>query len=116
MCGSPLATHTPSPGASTGGAAAARGVTPPPLHRVPSLDRSDLKAAETSGKGLRVEEPERTGGTKAVEGVSHRGRFGVSGGHISWKVAVGREDESAQGGRGGRGRGVGGEEGGPEPP
>ena len=106
--GSPLPTHTPSPAASTGGAAAARGVTPPPLHRAPSLDRSDLKAAETRGKGLRVEEPERTGGTKAVEGGSHRDRFGVFWRTHQLEVAVGRGDESAQGGGGRRGRGVGG--------
>ena len=84
------------------------GVTPQPLHRVPGLDRSDPKAMEASWGGLRVEVSEGTGGTKAVEGGSHSGRFGVPGGHISWTAAVGWGGEGAQGGRGGRGRGVGG--------
>ena len=59
------------------------------LFTVPGLDRSDPKAVEASGRRLRVEASEGTGGTKAVERGSHRGRFGVSGGHISWMVAAG---------------------------
>ena len=48
------------------------GITPPPLHGVPGLDRSDLKVVEASGEGLRVEASEGTGGKKAVEGGSGR--------------------------------------------
>ena len=84
------------------------GVTPPPLHRVPDLDRSDPKAMEASGEGLRVEASEGTGDKKAMEGGSHRGCFGASGGHSGWTAAVGQGGGSAQGGRGGRGRGDGG--------
>ena len=54
-----------------------------------------------------MEAPQGAGGEKAVERVSHRGGFGVPGGHFDWTVVAGRGGgEGAPGGGSGRERDI----------
>ena len=54
-----------------------------------------------------MEAPQGAGGEKAVERVSHRGGFGVSGGHVGWTALAGRGGgEGAPGGGSGRERDI----------
>ena len=54
--------------------------------------------------------------TKAVEGGSHRDRFGVFGGHISWKWLLAGGVRAPRVEEAGEGETSEGEEGGPGPP